>query len=265
MAVHLGPQHGLWAQNVVWQEVGTSMVVEPRVLGNGTILVRLTPRFDYRAGGDAQTVDVTELSTEVIVRAGEEISLGGVPFRDTDFRERFLAGVDESGQTARVEMTPARDASSREPATIRGSLPMKYRLVHLTGGLAGRVRDVDMDELVLGRDPQAAQVVFPADDGTVSRRHALLRVEDGRLLLRDLDSSTGTFVDGHDVEEAELADGDVFALGADGPRLRVELAEGGTLVLDPAPRARAAGEPASALPRRSPSPWAPTAGCASRS
>ena len=100
-----GITHGLWAQNVVWQEVGTSMVVEPRVLGNGTILVRLTPRFDYRVGGNSQTVDVNELSTEVIVREGEEIALGGVPFRDTDFRERFLAGVDESGQTARVEMT----------------------------------------------------------------------------------------------------------------------------------------------------------------
>ncbi|HET6899201.1 MAG TPA: secretin N-terminal domain-containing protein [Vicinamibacteria bacterium] len=100
-----GVGHGLWAQNVVWQQVGTSMVVEPRVLGNGTILVRLTPRFDYRAGGSSQTVDVTELSTEVIVRAGEEIALGGVPFRDTDFRERFLAGIDESGQTARVDMS----------------------------------------------------------------------------------------------------------------------------------------------------------------
>ena len=100
-----GLGHGLWAQNVVWQEVGTSMVVEPRALGNGTILVRLTPRFDYRAGGSSQTVDVSELSTEVIVHAGEEIALGGVPFRDTDFRERFLAGVNESGQTARVEMT----------------------------------------------------------------------------------------------------------------------------------------------------------------
>jgi len=124
---------------------------------------------------------------------------------------------------------------------------MKYRLVHLTGGLAGRVRDLDAEEVVLGRDPHEAQVVFPADDGTVSRRHALLRVQDGRLLLRDLDSSTGTFVDGHDVEEAELADGDVFALGAEGPRLRVEMAEGGTLVVDrsllparPAPPAAAA-------------------------
>ena len=123
---------------------------------------------------------------------------------------------------------------------------MKYRLVHLTGGLAGRVRDVDAEEIVLGRDPHEAQVVFPADDGTVSRRHALLRVQDGHLLLRDLDSSTGTFVDGHDVEEAELEDGDVFALGAEGPRLRVEMAEGGTLVIDPRlVPARPASAPAS--------------------
>ena len=99
-----GVSHGLWAQNVVWQEVGTSMVVAPRVLGNGTILVRLTPRFDYRAGGSSQTVDVNELSTEVVVRDGEEIDLGGVPFRDETFRERFLAGIDESGQTTQVTM-----------------------------------------------------------------------------------------------------------------------------------------------------------------
>lgn len=99
-----GVSHGLWAQNVVWQEVGTSMVVAPRVLGNGTILVRLTPRFDYRSGGSSQVVDVNELSTEVVVRDGEEIDLGGVPFRDETFRERFLAGIDESGQTTQVSM-----------------------------------------------------------------------------------------------------------------------------------------------------------------
>jgi type II secretory pathway component GspD/PulD (secretin) len=100
-----GVSHGLWAQNIVWQEVGTSMVVAPRALGNGTILVRLTPRFDYRAGGTSSTVDVTELSTEVVVRDGEEIDLGGVPMRDESFRERFLAGVDEGGQTTQVSMT----------------------------------------------------------------------------------------------------------------------------------------------------------------
>jgi len=100
-----GVAHSLWARSVQWQEVGTSMMVEPRVLPGGTIHVRLTPRFDYRAGGASQTVEVNELSTEVVVREGEEISLGGVPFRDEEFREKFLAGVDESGRTTRMAVT----------------------------------------------------------------------------------------------------------------------------------------------------------------
>ena len=108
---------------------------------------------------------------------------------------------------------------------------MRYRLVHLTGSLAGKVREVDEAELVLGRDPAEAQVVFGPTDRQVSRRHACLRVEHGVLVLRDLDSRSGTFLDGQDIEEADLEDGDVIELGEGGPRLRVEWSEGGTIVV----------------------------------
>ena len=120
---------------------------------------------------------------------------------------------------------------------------MKYRLVHLTGSLAGRVRDVEARRLVLGRDPASAEVVFGPEDRTVSRRHALIEEENGILLLRDLESSTGTFLGGADVEEAELRDGDVFELGRGGPQVRVDLAHDGTLVM-----------PSAAPPLRAPAP-----------
>lgn len=109
---------------------------------------------------------------------------------------------------------------------------MKYRLTFLSGSLTGRVREMDASEVVLGRDPEAAQVVF--EDRLVSRKHAVLLEQDGMLVLRDLDSRSGTFLGGEDVEEAELQDGDVFELGPDGPRIRVEFKEGGTLLI-PAP------------------------------
>jgi ABC-type multidrug transport system ATPase subunit/pSer/pThr/pTyr-binding forkhead associated (FHA) protein len=108
---------------------------------------------------------------------------------------------------------------------------LRYRLVHLSGSLAGKVRELDETEVVLGRDPALAQVVFGASDRQVSRRHASLRVEDGVLVLRDLDSRSGTFLAGHDVEEADLEDGDVIELGEGGPRLRVEWSDGGTIVV----------------------------------
>ena len=50
-------------------------------------------------------------------------------------------------------------------------------------------------------------------DDTVSRRHAELRAEDGRWLLRDLGSSNGTWVNGRRVIEAEVRPGDLVQLG----------------------------------------------------
>src|SRR6187397_418387 len=121
---------------------------------------------------------------------------------------------------------------------------MRYRLVHLNGPLAGRVRDFDQAEVVLGRDPADAQVAFGPDEATVSRRHASLSASDGVLLLRDLESASGTFLAGEDIEEAELVDGDVFELGAGGPRLRVEIQDGATVVTAaPDPVATAAPAP----------------------
>ena len=49
-------------------------------------------------------------------------------------------------------------------------------------------------------------------DDTVSRRHAELFIEDGRWLLRDLDSSNGTWLNGRRIVEAEVRPGDVLHL-----------------------------------------------------
>jgi hypothetical protein len=65
--------------------------------------------------------------------------------------------------------------------------------------------------LLLGRSPSCG-LVF-ADD-TVSRRHAELRLHEGRWILRDLGSSNGTWVNGRQVMEAEVAPGDEIHLGA---------------------------------------------------
>jgi FHA domain/Domain of unknown function (DUF1707) len=70
--------------------------------------------------------------------------------------------------------------------------------------------------LVIGRS-SACQIVL--GDDTVSRRHAELRYEDGRWLMRDLGSSNGTYVNGRLVTEAEVRAGDVIDLG--GCRLRL--------------------------------------------
>ena len=57
-------------------------------------------------------------------------------------------------------------------------------------------------------------------DPSVSRNHATLEVQDGRLAVRDAGSSNGTFVNGERVAERALRIGDVVAFGK--TELRVE-------------------------------------------
>ena len=66
--------------------------------------------------------------------------------------------------------------------------------------------------IVLGRDPAAADVVL--EDGQVSRRHAKVEQSAGGLVVHDLESSNGTFVNHNEVHgAAELGPGDELLLG----------------------------------------------------
>jgi len=100
-----GQGQGLWQPGIQWKEVGARMVVEPTIVGNGTLRVRLTPSFTYLLDRQTLTTDVTTLTTEVMVREGEELDLGGVPFSDRQFLDKFLVGVNESGETVQARIT----------------------------------------------------------------------------------------------------------------------------------------------------------------
>lgn len=66
-------------------------------------------------------------------------------------------------------------------------------------------------ENLLGRDP-AARVYL--NHPSVSRRHARISIASNRVVLEDLNSRNGTFLDGRGIESAtELHDGAVIGLG----------------------------------------------------
>src|SRR5205085_10963882 len=66
-------------------------------------------------------------------------------------------------------------------------------------------------ENVIGRDPDVH--VF-LDHPSVSRRHARISITPDRVVLEDLNSRNGTFVDGHGVTSpTELHDGTIVGVG----------------------------------------------------
>ncbi len=66
------------------------------------------------------------------------------------------------------------------------------------------------DVTVLGRSSKADITV---DDPGVSRRHVELRITPDGVILTDLGSTNGTFVEGHKVDAATLLDGNQITIG----------------------------------------------------
>lgn len=80
---------------------------------------------------------------------------------------------------------------------------------------------VESDAALLGRDP-AADVRFHDDFPTVSRRHALIRRQEGQYIIEPLSQTNSTLVNGQRIfRPTLLRSGDEIRLSTDGPRLGI--------------------------------------------
>jgi hypothetical protein len=85
-----------------------------------------------------------------------------------------------------------------------------FRLVMDQGPQAGRVFPLDRDVITLGRDPGNTIVI---NEPQVSRQHARITRRGGVLVLEDLGSTNGTFVNGMRLAGPHaLSNGDVIGL-----------------------------------------------------
>ncbi len=87
---------------------------------------------------------------------------------------------------------------------------MSPRMLAISGPLKGSEFPLNAGELVIGREPSNA---IWLEHSSVSRRHCMVRVGDGRCVIRDLDSRNGTFVNRVPVKERELGNGDEVRIG----------------------------------------------------
>jgi diguanylate cyclase (GGDEF)-like protein len=91
------------------------------------------------------------------------------------------------------------------------SAPAEWALVAYAGAALGRVFPIHPGLVVVGRAPDSGVALL---DGEVSRHHAQIRVEMGRVLVEDLGSTNGTRVNGELIRElVELRIGDRLSLG----------------------------------------------------
>ena len=68
---------GYVTQGTAWQRVGTTLVVNPTILPNNQIRVRLVPQVSYFTADSGGTVEFNEAAMETIVPNGRRMQIGG--------------------------------------------------------------------------------------------------------------------------------------------------------------------------------------------
>jgi hypothetical protein len=84
------------------------------------------------------------------------------------------------------------------------------KLVILNQGMTGRAFDVNVDRTTVGR---VEENTFQIADASVSSRHAEILLQGSDLLIRDLNSTNGTFINGEKISEAVLKPGQTLRFG----------------------------------------------------
>lgn len=159
----------------------------------------------------APNVFVVELSVEDAARF-ERIS--EVLARELADAAREHAGTEGYAFVGPVEVELRRSARLRAGRFrvfadfVEGLAPVPAGALLLPDGTQVELGD---EPVVIGRLPECTVTI---NDPNVSRRHAeVLRTEDGTAVVRDLQSTNGTRVNGVPVREHSLADGDEITVG----------------------------------------------------
>jgi len=93
------------------------------------------------------------------------------------------------------------------------------KLVLLSQGLIGRTHELKVDKTTIGR---VDDNTFPIAEGSVSSHHCEVLLKGGDVVVHDLNSTNGTFINGEKVAESILKPGQILRLGQIEMRLETE-------------------------------------------
>lgn len=100
---------------------------------------------------------------------------------------------------------------------------MKLVITHINGAQAGQRLEITDTTFYVGRDPSQCRLSFSESDRGVSRRHAEISVRNGLLVLTDLQSTYGTFVNNVQMTQpVQLGVGVMIQFGQGGPTIRID-------------------------------------------
>lgn len=142
------------------------------------------------------------------------------------------AAPESEAPTGEIKPEPAPAAAEPAPATAAAGAPFKAKLSVVRGGRKGQEFPLEDGNNLVGRwDPETGsfpEVDLDADDpeAKISRKHALIRIENGKITIEDIGSLNGTYVNRQPRlspgSPAEIKSGDEVIIGKTFLKLVVE-------------------------------------------
>jgi hypothetical protein len=117
--------------------------------------------------------------------------------------EQGVPGAASGSQTVLLRATAV------APPSRRLELKLQPMLILESGVHVGQQLVVECPETVVGREDASITI----DDPTLSGRHFAIEEQGHEFFLRDLESTNGTFLNGHAVRSAKLESGDRIRAG----------------------------------------------------
>lgn len=99
-----GLRQRVLVEQVAWQQVGAFLAVQPWVLDNGLIRLRITPELRGQANGASRAIRFASASSEVVISDGQPYPLAGLA-DGHEFLQRFLVGRTSGESTENLDIT----------------------------------------------------------------------------------------------------------------------------------------------------------------
>jgi pSer/pThr/pTyr-binding forkhead associated (FHA) protein len=203
LAVTSGPRKGQTYQlkvgdNSLGRGTENDMVIEDNAVSRSHAVIRV--RDDEMLLVDLGSRGGTEVAGQTL--EGKPLQSGGI----VKIGQTTLNLVEvEAGEAPAEPVSSAGATMIAQPQAGPGGV-----LIVQSGPDAGKSFPLAQGDNVVGRDP-GSEVAL--SDDAVSRRHALIRHEQGAVMVFDLGSRTGTQVDGESLGGYVLSAGNTITLG----------------------------------------------------
>lgn len=200
---------------IIGRDPSSSQVLEDPMVSRKHLICRLTGQgfvVENLSITNPASINGNPIVDPVTLEEGDILQIGNTLFKFSETDPSYSDAAELSASFK--EPTIFEEESPLDIITLHEPSSGRWMLKVISGPNTGAEFGLDVGQTyIAGKDPSLCEIVF--QDLSVSRQHAKLTVdEDGTVLVEDLSSKNGTYVNGHLLEVAKsLISQDLVAIG----------------------------------------------------